>query len=180
MREGEGTPVQFAPTAEVTHEPVRETLLGSRLLPIFAREDLTPELIAEITPLLMAHYAEVSGDLDIPLDPRWDLYFGMQDGGKLLIYTSRILGRLVGYNAFFKDQHMHYVTLVHSANDVIFIDKAERGFGRQFIRWCVDQVRDSGARMMSFHVKLSHDWSHILAEMGFTAREVVWVKRLDK
>lgn len=165
LREGEGTPVAFVPPQVVTD---------------LARERLTPELVAEVTPLLMAHWREVAGDKDIPLEPRWDLYFDMQDLGKLLVYTARREGRLIGYNAFFKDRHLHYATSLQGANDVIFIDPRERGFGRAFIRFCIDQLTAEKVQVNSYHVKLSHDWGHVLAEMGFEPREVVWVKRLDK
>ena len=163
LQEGEGTPVAFASQ-----------------IPLFAREQLTPELVAEITPLLVRHYDEVAVDKDIPLSPRWDVYFGMQEKGNLYIYTSRLAGRLIGYNAFINDKHLHYSTAESSGNDVIFIDPTERGFGRQFIRWTIERLRAAGVQLNSYHVKLSHDWGHILREMGFEPREVVWVKRLDK
>ncbi|HEV3028780.1 MAG TPA: GNAT family N-acetyltransferase [Planctomycetota bacterium] len=163
LPEGEGTPVAYAPP-----------------LPVFAREPLTPELVAEVVPLLISHYEEVSSDKDIKLDPRWDRYFDMQESGALVVYTSRLGGRLIGYNAFLVDLHLHYATMLLGSNDVIFIDPVERGFGRQLIQWCMEQLRELGCQLNAYHVKLSHDWSHILAEMGFEAREVIWVKRLDK
>ncbi len=163
IREGEGSPVAYAPP-----------------MPVFARESLTPELVAEVTPLLMAHYTEVANYQDIPLRPRWEQYFTLQELGALLVYTSRQAGRLIGYNAFLKDRHLHYGTSMQAANDVIFIDPRQRGFGRKFIAWCVEQLRAAGAQVNSYHVKLSLDWGHILAEQGFEPVETVWVKRLDR
>lgn len=162
FREGEGSPVAFAPA------------------PIFARETLTPELVAEVVPLLIAHWTEVAHYRDIPLDPKWDRYYQLQEIGALLVYTSRLNGRLIGYNAFFKDGHLHYRQSMQGGNDVIFIDPRERGFGRRFIAWCVEQLRAEGVQVNSYHVKVSHDWGHILAEQGFEPVEVVWCKRLDK
>lgn len=147
---------------------------------VFARERLTPELVAEVTPLLQAHWREVATDQDIPLSPRWDLYDAFQEADRIRVYTARIGGRLVGYNAFLLDRHLHYSTSLLATNDVIFIDRTERGFGRRFIAWCADQLRAEGAQVNAYHVKLSHDWSHVLAEQGFEPRETIWVKRLDK
>lgn len=163
FREGEGTPVAYAPPPAV-----------------FDCERLTPELVSEVGPLLMAHWREVAGDKDIPLSPRWDIYSLLEGSDKLFIYTARIRGRLVGYNAFFVDPHVHYGTALQATNDVVFIDPRERGFGRKFLAWCAEHLRAAGVQLMSYHVKKSHDWGHVLAEQGFLPREVVWVKRLDK
>lgn len=170
IREGEGAPVPYS------KNPVDEIFS----LPIFAREDLTTALISEVSPMLMAHWMEVARYPDMRLDPDWEKYLRIQEHGGLRIFTAREDGRLVGYNAFFVDTHLHYKTWRLASNDVIFINRMERGFGKHFRAFCEMKLKDEGIRVATYHVKREHaGWEKGLERDGFENVERIWVKRLD-
>ncbi len=148
----------------------------------FQRERLTPEFILEIGPLLREHYHEVAHYQDIELDVDWETYFRAQESGQFIFFTARTVetGELVGYNAFFVRSNPHYRGSVQAANDVIFISKDRRGFGREFIRWCDVELRDIGVQVVMHHVKVAHDWSKVLERDGYEHMDKIMVRRLDR
>lgn len=148
----------------------------------FQREQLTNAFILEISPLLREHYKEIAHYQDIELDVDWDAYFGAQERGQFVFYTARTAetGELIGYNAFFVRANPHYRKSIVAANDVIFISKERRGFGRSFIRWCDERLKSIGVQLVSHHIKFAHDWSAVLKRDGYEDMDKILVKRLDR
>lgn len=148
---------------------------------VFLREPLTDALIAEVMPLLKEHYLEIAHYQDIELDPDWNQYFAIQANGALAIYTARMAsGELLGYNCYFIRHNPHYKQSLQAANDVIFISKKHRGFGRSFIAWCDEQLRGLGVQVCYHHVKAAHDWSPLLERMGYEFQDKIMSRRLDR
>ena len=147
----------------------------------YQREQLTDALIEEITPLLVRHYTEIAHYQDIKLDPDWSAYFNIQANGPMRIYTARAEDHaLIGYSCFFVRYNPHYSRSLQAVNDVIFIDKERRGFGRQFIAWCDGQLKAEGVQVVYHHIKFAHDWSPILERMGYEAQDKIMSRRLDR
>lgn len=154
---------------------------GNSPAPIFSLEVLNEQLAAEMEPLLKAHYLEIAHYQDIELDVDWQNYFTIQNMGMFRAFTARDgSGKLIGYNCFFVKQNLHYRKSLQAANDVIFIDKAHRGFGAKFIDWCDQMLRAEGVQVVAHHVKAAHDWSPMLERMGYEFQDKIMTRRLDR
>jgi len=139
------------------------------------------DIITEVMPLLVAHYHEISANQDIPLEIDQLKYQQMCDAGVLKIFTARCAdGRIIGYAAYFVNSNAHYKSSLQASQDVIYIDAAQRGFGAKFIQYCDDQLRDLGVQVVYHHVKVAHNWGHMLERMGYKHVEHIYSKRLDK
>lgn len=148
--------------------------------PMFYSEPLTPALIREVGPLLFKHWDELAKYKDIRLDPDWDVYMKAQSIGALIIYTARIEGELVGYACFFAKSSLHYRQSYEAQSDVIFIDPARRGFGKSFVRWCREQLRARGVKVLRWAVKAAYNWGAMLERDGAELEDLHYVERLDQ
>lgn len=146
----------------------------------FTREVLC-EVVQEIQPLLEMHYDELCLNRDrVALDPQWDQYLLLERLGRLAIFTARDDGRLVGYSAFFVQQHMHYAGLLTAQNDVFYlVQEHRRGTtALRFLRYTEQALKDLGAHKVIYHCKLSNQFAPILHRLGFADEEVMVGKML--
>lgn len=148
----------------------------------FQREALGISLVAELTPLLHSHFKEISANQDIPLDPDWDAYQAVSDGGFLRIFTVRDAGKLVGYCVFTVRRNPHYKGSVQASQDILFLSKELRGklVGFRFIKWCDEQLRADGVQVVYHHVKFAHDFGPMLERIGYKPVDKIYGRRLDK
>lgn len=147
----------------------------------FARERLTPALIKEIEPLLKAHYDEVCSpqfkDV-LKLKPDWNAYLLMQMTDRLKVYVARDEGVAIGYWAFIVGPNPHYMDVTMALGDVLFVHPQYRGIGREFMPWCLEQLKNEGAQFVTCYVKKAHDFSPFLERLGFEQLEMQFIKRL--
>lgn len=134
----------------------------------------------EMDPIFEKHYKEISHYHDIELCINKEAYFAMEDSGWVRLFTARINGKLVGYNAFFIRYNAHYAKSLQASNDVVYIDPEHRGFGRDFIKWCDDQLREMGIQVVYHHVKAKHNFGPMLERMGYELIDLIYGKRLDR
>lgn len=148
----------------------------------FDREAMTHALYEEMTPLLMKHYEEVAHFKDIPLDPDIDFYVKLEEGGYLRTYVARDEedGKIIGYSVFILRRNPHYKGSLQASQDVIFIDPKRRGFGKEFILWCDDQLKKEGADVSYHHVKVKPelDFSPLLRKLGYQYIDAIYGRRL--
>lgn len=156
------------------HDP-----LADLFEPRFAVEEYSLALVDELLPLFFVHYREIATYQDIALKPRWEKYKALHERKLLRIHTSRLDGQAIGYAVWILDTHLHYEDLYQAQNDILYIEKARRGFGKRFIEWSLAQLKAEKVRDAILHVKLAHDWSPMAERMGFTKTEVILQKRLD-
>jgi GNAT superfamily N-acetyltransferase len=136
-------------------------------------------IFEEIAPLLKKHWEEIAHYKDIPLEPDFDLYKRIEDTGGLRAFTARDeAGAVVGYAVFFLKTNPHYKSSLQAVQDVIFIDKERRGFGRHFIAWCDEQLKADGAEAVYHHVKSAHNWGSVLEKMGYQLVDLIYARRL--
>lgn len=133
----------------------------------------------EIEPIIKDHWEEIAHYKDIPLNVDKNQYFELDGSEYMKTFTAREDGVLVGYNIFFIRHNMHYKNSLQAINDVIYIKKEKRGFGKYFIKWCDDELRNIGIQLVGYHIKFSHDWSKVLDKMGYDKPEFTMIKRLD-
>lgn len=171
---------------------------------VFARETLTEHLIAEMLPLLSAHWREVAQFQDIPLDVDIATYLNAEASGLARCYTVRtaqetklydvplginevsnsmwrVAGALVGYAVFFVRPNPHYRASVQAVQDVLYLDPSMRGGkGGEFIGWCDEQLKAEGVQVAYQHAKLAHpQLGIVLSRLGYEPVETIYAKRLD-
>lgn len=138
------------------------------------------DLQEEISPLLVKHFTEISHYPDILLNPDWDRYFALENGGLFKVFTAREEGVLIGYNAFFLNTNAHYKDSKQASQDVIFIDPSRRGFGKLFIQWCDEQLKEMGIQVVYHHLKAKKNFGPMLETIGYELVDLIYAKRLDK
>ncbi len=150
---------------------------------LYFRELLNDGLLEEVGPLLRAHWVEIAHYPDIPLDPDFNSYRALEAQGNLRVFTARdaLAGmELVGYACFIVRANIHYRTSLQAVQDVLYIRPDRRGFGRDFISWCDEELRKDGVQVVYHHVKLAHDWGRLLERLGYERIETIWGRRLDR
>lgn len=149
----------------------------------FSREQLSPEFIADVAPILEEHYKELAHYQDIPLKPSFESYWAIHNSGNLRIYVARRAGRIVGYNVLFLRANMHYSTSTQCAQDIMYVtaDCRGQGIGRKLINYADECLAVEGVQMVAHHVKLAHPaLAHILEDEGYELVEMIFTKRLDR
>jgi hypothetical protein len=167
---------------------------------LFATEDVA-DVREDIEYLLQEHYEELCANKEIvKLAPDWDRYLALEAANKLLVYTVRDGGVLVGYSVWFVDVHIHYVGQLFANNDIIFLSKTHRNtatwwtvtqsvvkrwlgitpkdsVGKQLIAYSEEQLKLIGVTKAIWHIKFKLDWSPILFRRGY-AREDFTVAKI--
>jgi len=147
----------------------------------FAREPLTDALWDEALPLLVRHYHEIAAYQDIPLAPDRNAYRASEQAGIIRVYTARTDTELVGYALWFVRPSPHYSTSVQAMSDVIFLDQPLRGInGWKFLKFMDSELQAEGVQVAYHHVKLAHDWTPILARMGYAPHDIIYARRMDQ
>lgn len=148
----------------------------------FAREALSPDLVTELTPLLVRHYTEIAQFQDIPFDPDWPVYTEMAYAGVLRVFTVRADGVLIGYAVFIIRHHPHYRSSLQANQDILFVDPVWRRatLGLQLVDFCDEALRAEGCQIVYQHVKRAHPALGYIAEQaGYHPIETIYAKRLD-
>jgi GNAT superfamily N-acetyltransferase len=148
---------------------------------ISLQRELLFEAIDELSELVKLHYEEVALHKEnVPLAPMWERYSHLEAADAFVLYTARMDGKLIGYSAFFINRHMHYGDTVMAHNDVIFMHPDHRRgvAGIKLIKFCEQQLRDSGVVKITWHVKTNKDWKKILERMGYVAEDIIMGKVL--
>lgn len=145
----------------------------------FQRE-LVHEIFHETKPLLEKHWKEIAHYQDIALDPDFDQYERLENSGALRTFTARTEDNsLVGYAVFFVRANIHYKSSIQAAQDVLFIDPNHRGFGRDFIVWCDEELRKEGVQAVYHHVKAAHNFGPLLERLGYELVDLIYGRRID-
>lgn len=169
---------------------------------VFTSEDVV-DVKTDILYLLDLHYEELCARKDvIKLAPNFDQYQALEDAGKLMVYTARDAGQLVGYSVWFIDCHIHYQHQLFANNDIIFLHpsyrnkttawtvtrsylrrlfglkKKTKGVGEQLIDYSETQLRLIGVTKAIWHVKFKLNWSPILFRRGYSREDFTMSKIL--
>lgn len=145
----------------------------------FAQEFLF-EVVNEVQALLELHYNELTLNKEsIRLKPMWERYGALESAGAFVVYTARHNGQLVGYSAFFINQHLHYADLTVAANDVLFLHPQHRSGrnGIRLIQFCETALaRQLGNFKLTWHAKMNTDLVAILGRMDYATEEAMFAK----
>lgn len=150
----------------------------------FSRETVCAEFFEEITPLLEKHFHEIAHFQDIPLKPNFQRYIDIDRAGCLRTFTARDeFQKLVGYAVFFVQPNIHYQTSLQAVQDVIYLEKSQRGagIGKLFIAWCDEELKLDGCQAVYHHVKENHKaLGKCVESLGYKLVDLIYTRRLDK
>lgn len=153
---------------------------------VFSLEKLS-DCMAEIQPILRnEHWEEVGHYKDIPIDMQWDKYQALQEIGKLRCFTVREPMNqefketiLEGYAFFIVDKHLHYKNTLVASQDILFVRKPYRGIGKEFLKWCDEQLKLEGVVTVTHHAKPWFNYGELFEKMGYEKAETIWARRLN-
>lgn len=134
----------------------------------------------EIQPLLVENWKEVqAGYPNSKLQPRYDLYYGLEDAGALRIIVSRMDGILVGYVVVILTTHPHREADLVGAIDTVYVLPEFRfaGSAAKMLHFVEDTMRDQGVYSLTMVArdKKVERWAGII---GYRQVETVWERRL--
>lgn len=162
--------------------------------------DYAVETVEQVRPdigaLLQLHYEELCVHKDaMALAPDWPMYQALEDAHKLLAFTARDEGKLVGYAVFFVAPHIHYVETLVANNDIIFlhqdyrnkvnawtvirsmlrralrIPKRSVSTGAQLIEYSEQMLKLFGVNKVVWSIKFKLDWSVLLLRRGYAKED---------
>lgn len=122
------------------------------------------------------HWPEVGHYRDIPIEMNWEHYLRLTH---LRTYVAVEGSELLGYAIFFVSPHLHYRHTIVAQQDILYVRPKHRGFGREFILWCDDQLRILGAVTVFHHLKPWFDWGPMAESLGYEFAEKIYSRRLD-
>ena len=150
-------------------------------LVVYARERYG-EVIDEIRPLLLHHWAELARNKDaIKLDPDYEQYLGAEALGKLWIFTARYDERLIGYTIFVTARHAHYRDALWAYNDIFWLapEHRRRQVGAQLFTVAEAALRTAGVDVIHVTSKTAHPAAgKLLEHLGYDLIEIGHAKLL--
>lgn len=140
----------------------------------------------EIQPILRnEHWEEVGHYKDIPIDMEWSKYEMLQGLGKLRCFTIRSFENeelketfLMGYAFFIVDRHLHYKNTIVANQDILYVRKPYRGIGKEFLKWCDEQLKAEDVVTVTHHAKPWFEYGNLFEDMGYEKAETIWSRRL--
>ena len=155
---------------------------------IIEEEPFSQELMTEILPLAQKCWDEATeakgencayhGKRGVQIEPDVDLYQSISDMGRLVIYTMRDEGKLVGYAVALIYPSPHHRKLLTANGDSIYVEEPYRTHSPVLIGKIIKAVEKSGAVTVNWGVTLGSPMYEVLKKFGFVADEVIMEKLL--
>lgn len=128
------------------------------------------DVLEELKPLHAEHFAETEGHRhDLPLDPDYDAMAADDRAGRLLQFTVRHDGALVGGLRMYVLLSRHTKTLF-AEEDTLFITPAHRGglLGLKLLRYAEQCLVQIGVREIDANSKLVNGADVLMRRMKYT------------
>lgn len=127
----------------------------------------------EIYPLFEMHYEEMAkrqkdaGRTVAPLNPNKDAYIAFNDDGRLVLFTVRIDGELVGYSGVYVMPSMHSGELI-AREDAIFVRPDHRnGIGKKLTKKILASLGAAGVKSATMTAAADPRAALMWQRMGF-------------
>ena len=160
-----------------------ECYAGAEHLVKYLKESFD-DVVIDIFPLLNKHWEEIALNKDkVPLDPNLEKYKTLEQSGILDIFTARDdSNKLVGYCIVFTMPHMHYWSTLMSSVDIFYVSPEHRGkmTGSRLMTYAEKELKASGTKVLTHHVKVAHDYSPILVRKGYKEAERIFSKYIGE
>lgn len=160
---------------------------AAHIMSVYARETIA-DVLAEIKPLLEAHYREIAHFQDIALKPDYPRYAQAEERGTLRIFTARtsVPGAmawhhkaLIGYAIYFVTPSLHYSDSVQAHQDILFVhsDFRRSTVGLRLIRHADEALAGEGVQIIYQHSKAAHSIGPVLERQGYELVDEIYAKR---
>lgn len=142
------------------------------------KEELLDDILEELKPLLTNNHEEVEIYQDkMILDPDFDKYKLLESVGILTIFTMRFDKKLVGYNVFFIQPHIHYPGTNFAACDVVYIDPEYRNSDTiNFFTYSEEKLISKGVDVVTYHMKTNKKFESLMHILDMEHSEHVYAK----
>lgn len=112
----------------------------------------------------------------MPFDPDFEMYRRCSDSGVLRIYTVRDGSVLCGYQIFMVMFHPHSKNSKQANQDILYLAPEYRKgmIGYRFIKWCIEQLRAEGVKVVYQHISARNDFGRMLERVGFELQDLVY------
>lgn len=137
-------------------------------------ESLTPDLVRELRPLIVANHAASGAKED--LDPPWSRLSELDARHAMALLVARVDGFAVGYLAQVMN-HSHLNNALAASVVAVYVDPGHRSLAARLLHRAEQVAKDGGAASFSVAVpggKVA-EW---LTLMGYERTEVVMRKKL--
>lgn len=132
------------------------------------------DAVDEISSVCGKHYEEIAENKDvIKLDPYYEKYIDIDDGGGLLFVTARKDGRLIGYFIALIAPHLHYKSSLTAYTDIFYILEEYRHgrAGIKLIKYAMDEAKRRGVQRFYIGCKVKHALDGLFEKLGFSLIE---------
>jgi GNAT superfamily N-acetyltransferase len=143
------------------------------------------DIESEVRVLHAEHFAETEVlYLDDAFDPDYERYQLSEADGQFVIFTVRILGKMVGYIQYYIFRDMHTKSIFSAREDAFFITKDQRGRGLappllQYAEHCLSQLGCSHVGMTSKAPVGGPDIGAFLEKKGYKPVAIYYMKDLE-
>lgn len=139
------------------------------------------DIIDEIHPLHAAHYAETElHSAGIPMRPDYDAMLMDEQMGRLLQFTCRKDGALVGNLRMYVGLSRHTKTLL-AEEDTLYLDPAHRGgfLAVQMLRYAEGRIKRLGVREIYANSKLVNKADVLMRRMKYRPTAMQFTKIIE-
>lgn len=143
------------------------------------QEESLREVALEVQSLLREHWEEIALNKDvIKLDPDWEKYEQLAEGGILRILTARADGKLVGYYVSVVTPHLHYRGSLTAFGDIFYLKKEYREglIGYRMLKANDKMLKGHGVQRILAMEKLHQPLGQLWKRLGYTHVENVYSK----
>ena len=142
---------------------------------LFLREHIE-DIWSEAFPLIYANQRETGAFDPADFDPNFEFYRNAEALGKVVLFTMRVAGKLVGYQTFGLVPHPRYRHKNLALQDAWYIDPEYRGpDSLHFMRFADGELERDGWRPVR-HSSARKDISSILLHAGYEPLEQTFIK----
>lgn len=128
-------------------------------------------------PLLDKHYDEIAQFKDVQkLDPDWEVYYRVEQQGKLWVLTARAGTEMVGYIVMLLAKDMHYRTLLRATEDIHFIlPEYRKGLlGYKLLSKMKQAMKEKGVHTITLRTKANADHGLLFERLGGVLHDKVY------
>jgi GNAT superfamily N-acetyltransferase len=152
-------------------------------MPITYQQESLVTVKNELENLLQLEWEEVQHDVgaDKP-DPDWDTYFLLEDLGKLMIFTARSGGKIVGYFSATINPDLHCKGKMLVCNDAIFVhpDYRKSGVGIRLFKFAEKCLSEDGFDRLYVNTTERNNIDGLMSHMGYIKTESRHFKWIGK
>jgi hypothetical protein len=138
------------------------------------------DVAGDIMPWAELQWLEMSTDKDLfHIEMDWEKYAAWDADGKLLAFTVRDSGRLVGWHLSLVILHPHYRSVLHGLQDTYYVIPEYRSsptIGLRLFLEMEDAARERGARKLIGSTKSYADKSPLFERTGWRKEGIIYTK----